>query len=514
MTGLPHTTTNSALVQRYLPIHVGEICTEFARHEAERVIRGQPYIADAVVRPIPDGTGGVRLEVDTIDELPLILFGSLGHGTLSSLGVGNANYGGNGLAASVSFERGFQFRSGFGFDLVQYGAFDQPWSFAARAKRAPTGELWGLELAKPLLTDLQSTTFHLGVNSTTDYTGITRPTGDAVALFLRRNAYDAGMVWRLGTPGGLVGLLGGLLMGEDVHIDRGNFVSLTDSGIVSIAPIPALLDGVAPLTVTRATLVTGYRDLTYKTVRNFDALRAQQDVATGSQLIVLGGPSLRASSGAEDWFGMADLYAASGGPGSFAELRIVGDARMQRVDRTLKGIVGSATAAWYSRPAPERTRIVSAELSGIKQLTFPMQLTFADQEGGLRGFVDSRDAGSARLVVRAEERQLMSWLQPRGDLAVAAFTDIGKVWAGSAPFTQTSDVKASVGLSLLGSYPTGGMRVYRLDVAVPLNNHGGSGWEVRLSANDITHWILRESRDVTGARSAAVPRKVLNFAPR
>jgi hypothetical protein len=58
------------------------------------------------------------------------------------------------------------------------------------------------------------------------------------------------------------------------------------------------------------------------------------------------------------------------------------------------------------------------------------------------------------------------------------------------------------------------MRVYRLDVGFPLNNSGGSAWEVRLSANDISHWILREARDVTRARSAAVPRNVLNFAPR
>lgn len=514
VTGLPHTTTRSALVQRYLPVKVGDICTEFARHEAERVIRGQPFIADAVVRPIRDGSGGVRLEIDTIDELPLILFGSLGHGTLASLGVGNGNYGGSGLSANVFFERGFNYRNGYGFEAVQYGFLDKPWDLAVRAKQGPTGEAWGLEVANPLLTDLQRSSFHTGITSTTDYYGLIRPTGDAIALFVRRSAYDAGMVWRLGKPGGVVGLLGGLLMGEDSRIDRDNFVVLSDSGIVPTAPIPSLLSGVAPFTVTRAALVGGYRALTYKTVRSFDGLRAQQDVATGSQLIVIGGPSLRASTGADDYFVNGDLYMASGGPGSFAELRIVGETRMQQVDRDLRGIVGSATAAWYTKPSPTRTRILNVELSGIRQLTYPMQLTFTDLEGGLRGFVNSHEAGSARLVFRAEERQLLTWLQPKGDLAVAAFTDVGRLWAGSAPLSRMSDLKASVGLSLLGSYPSGGMRVYRLDVGVPLNNTGGSSWEVRLTANDITHWILREARDVTRARSAAVPRNVLNFAPR
>jgi hypothetical protein len=407
VTGLPHTTTRSELIRTYLPVRAGDTCTEFARHETERVIRGQPYIASAVVRPIPDGTGRVKLAIETVDELPLILFGSLGHGTLSSLGVGNGNFGGNGLSVSVFAERGFTYRNGFGFDAVQYGVGGRPWSVAVRAKRAPTGESWGAEFANPFLTDLQPVGFHTGVTSVTDYYGVVRPAGDAAALFVRRSAYDAGFVWRLGKPGGVVGLLGALVMGEDSRVDRNNFAALSDSGIVPIAPVPELLIGVAPFTVTRAAVVGGYRALTYKTVIGFDALRARQDVATGSQLVVIGGPSVRESSGAADYFALADLYLASGGPGSFVEMRLVGETRVQRVDRELKGVVGSVDAIWYSKPAPNRTRTVSAELSGVRALTYPLQLTFTDQEGGLRGFVNSHEAGGARAVVRIEERQLL-----------------------------------------------------------------------------------------------------------
>ena len=513
-TGLRHSTTRSELISHYVPITVGDRCSEFARHEAERMVRGQPFIADAVVRPIDDGAGRVRLEIDTVDELPWLFSGSLGHGTLSSLGIGNGNLGGNGLAASVFVERGFSYRNGYGFEATRFGLFDKPWNVTLRAKQGPTGEAWGVEFTDPLLTDLQRLSFHTGITSTTDYYGLTRATGDAIGLFVRRSAYDAGMVWRLGEPGGVVGLLGGLLMGEDTHIDTDNFVVLSDSGIVPTVPMPSLLSGIAPFTVTRAAIVTGYRALSYKTVRNFDALRAQQDVATGTQFIMIAGPSLRASTGAHDYFVHGDFYAANGGPGSFAEVRVVGETRLQQGTHELKGVVGSATAAWYSKPSATRTRVLNAELSGIRSLTYPIQLTFADQEGGLRGFVTSHEAGGARLVLRAEERQLLTWIFPRADLALAEFVDAGKVWAGGAPLSRTSEVKASVGVSLLGSYPSGGMRVYRLDIGVPINNRGGSSWEVRLSANDITHWILREARDVTRARSAAVPQNVLNFAPR
>ena len=184
-----------------------------------------------------------------------MLFRSLGHGTLASLGVGNGNYGGNGLAANVFFERGFNYRNGYGFDAVQYGFLGMPWNLALRAKQGPTGEAWGVEFGNPLLTDLQQRSFHTGITSTTDYYGLLRPAGDAIGLFVRRSGYDAGMVWRLGSPGRVTGLLGGLLMGEDSRIDRDNFVVLSDSGIVPTAPIASLLTGVAPFTVTRLAAV-------------------------------------------------------------------------------------------------------------------------------------------------------------------------------------------------------------------------------------------------------------------
>ena len=53
------------------------------------------------------------------------------------------------------------------------------------------------------------------------------------------------------------------------------------------APIASLLTGVAPFTVTRLAAVAGYRALTYKTVRNFDALRAQQATTPMQFFIVL-----------------------------------------------------------------------------------------------------------------------------------------------------------------------------------------------------------------------------------
>src|SRR5690606_27957547 len=65
--GLIHTTTDPGVLRHFLHLEVGEPCTELRRAESERTLRVQPYLADVMVRAVPDGSGGVRIEVETID---------------------------------------------------------------------------------------------------------------------------------------------------------------------------------------------------------------------------------------------------------------------------------------------------------------------------------------------------------------------------------------------------------------------------------------------------------------
>jgi hypothetical protein len=48
--GLHHVTTRASTVASFLDVAVGEPCTEFRRSESERVLRAQPFLADASVR--------------------------------------------------------------------------------------------------------------------------------------------------------------------------------------------------------------------------------------------------------------------------------------------------------------------------------------------------------------------------------------------------------------------------------------------------------------------------------
>ena len=112
--GVLHTTTRAETIGSFLLLEVGQRCTERNRAESERVLRLQPFLADAAVRAFPDGRGGVRIEVETIDEIPTV-FDMRFHGVSpSALRLGNGNVAGQGLYVAAKVERGFAYRTGVG----------------------------------------------------------------------------------------------------------------------------------------------------------------------------------------------------------------------------------------------------------------------------------------------------------------------------------------------------------------------------------------------------------------
>src|SRR5207249_1145494 len=51
--GLHHTTTDSAVVRRFLALETGGLCTDFRMRESARLLREQPFLANATVRSAP-----------------------------------------------------------------------------------------------------------------------------------------------------------------------------------------------------------------------------------------------------------------------------------------------------------------------------------------------------------------------------------------------------------------------------------------------------------------------------
>ena len=75
-----HRTTDPEIINRFLLLHEGDRCNELRRAESERILRAQPFIAEAQIRIVPDSGGEVTLDVRTTDEVALVLGAAVGRG--------------------------------------------------------------------------------------------------------------------------------------------------------------------------------------------------------------------------------------------------------------------------------------------------------------------------------------------------------------------------------------------------------------------------------------------------
>jgi hypothetical protein len=512
--GMHSTATRPEVIRAYLRVAEGTPCTELNRTESERLLRAQRFISSATIRPIADGPGNVRLVVETVDEIPFLVGGSFQGAKFESLLLGTENLSGRGITLELSEQQGNGYRTGFGGDFVKYGAFGRPFTLAVGGELDPQGDALRFEFSKPFLTEQQPNGFHVGANELNNYYDLKRPIDDDVFLNVRRSSYDVGVGSRVGQIGhtGAVGVLGALLVGEDVH-SASEAVLMTDSGLVAAPGLPEVDNRYQTFSVVRIGVYGGIRSLRFTTVRGFDAVTAAQDMGNGMQVGLFVGPSIWESQHTSDYFLSGDFYSGIGNPSSFLEMRIAGEGRADRQNQRWDGVVGYGKFIWYVKPSDGETRLASLEVSGIQHLELPVQLSFGDHEGGLWGFPSSQTVGGQRAVLRVEERRVVPRFTRKADWAVALFADAGKIWAGDVPFGQTSPVRAAVGISLLGAYPAGSKRTYRVDLAIPVNPDG-SKFEIRFSSSDETQSIWRQPNDLSVAHSAAVLQHLGSWSPR
>jgi hypothetical protein len=175
------------------------------------------------------------------------------------------------------------------------------------------------------------------------------------------------------------------------------------------------------------------------------------------------------------------------------------------------GIVTSGRASQYVKVDDLQTTVVSFDWSGGEHMMIPFALTLADGRGGVRGYSNDTRPGARRAVVRFEDRLVVGQPFKLGDAGVGVFADAGKLWAGDIPFGQTTPIRTSIGFSILASVPPRSGRLWRLDIALPLNPSGARRLEVRMSSADHTSFFWREPDDVQLARERTVPASIFNW---
>jgi hypothetical protein len=473
---LQHATTREWVVRDLLQIKVGDICSNHLMEEAARVLRTAPFIAGASVAAVADSGGRVRIAVQTVDEVPPILGASIGFDGLRSLLVGNSNVGGGGMLLAGSYERGGDYRNGFGVRFDHYHLFSSPTVLDISATRRPLGDAVSMGLGRAFLTDLQPAAWHTGYSHVFDYQGFLRPDGVSVTFPVSRTLYHLGGVARIYVDRASV-LIGGVLSRESAnpHPDQELVNGQPGEG-----PPDTAFARYHGYNNTRASVLLGFRQLNYIQVASFDAMSGEQNVPRGLQLVTFLGKSVPwFNDGDRDYFFSVDGYGAVGNARSLLLGRFQGEIRRDLTSDQWDGLVVTGRLLWHLRQSPTRTFQLTGELSSLWRERLPAQLGFADTRGGLRGFRGSDLIGGHRLVARAEERWLRGHVTSHAAWGFSAFVDAGVLAAGDIPYGVDSGVRSSFGGSLLVAIPPESKRLYTMEVAVPVRRDQGSAVQLR-----------------------------------
>lgn len=504
-----HVTTKESVIRRYLALQLGDRCTEVRRAESERILRAQPFIADATVLAYDDGQGGVALTVSTVDEVSLIIGAGIGGGSgVHSLLLGEDNLLGTAFHAESQWRKGVH-RDTYAAKVVDYQFLGRPYQLRLEGGRRELGSDWGTELSHPFLTDLQRVSWRTTAGNANGYFYFRRPDALPAAIKLERSYSDIGGVVRIGPPLGRLALVGGSISFEDESPATSPII-VTDTALLADTS-QALINRYTKHQTARLNALWGVRNVHFVRVSGFDALEGTQDLRTGVQLATLLGKGARFLRGNErDWFGSTDLYLGIASPISFAALDVAGEGRRDE-EGNWDGILTQGRGALYLKPINRHTLISDLEWSGGWKQRIPFQLTFADRDGGLRGFRSADVGGARRVVGHIEDRYLIGRRKQIATFAVAAFAEGGKLWAGDSPFGVNTPLYASAGVSLLAASPPQSRRTFRADLAFPVRGPRGHGWEARLTVTDLTRAFRIEPRDISNNRERSVPSSVFNW---
>jgi hypothetical protein len=509
--GLHHTTTRPDVIDAFMALEVGETCTELRRAESERILRAQPFLANAAVRAIPDGAGGVAILVETVDEVPVLVNGQFRGLSPRALSLGNSNVDGRGLLIQLSAEKGDAYPTGFGARIIEQATFGRPYVTSLEGYRYTVGHRIVAQMSHPFYTDLQHYGWNGGFEFGNQYPRLRRPADDDLALLVQETRWQgSGLARVFGTR--TMFFIGGGVNG--IRLDPAQAgVVVSDTGLAPDTGT-TLLNRYKPFKAGRLGVLGGLARINFHTVRGFDALVASQDVPNGALggLFVAKGLS---AFGENDVFLSSVMYAGT----STEQLRLAtaveAEARHGSGASQWDDLIGSSRTALYLRGGPGLLFVLDDRFAGGRRALLPFQLALGDRQGGIIGYNASQLVGAYRNVARADLRWSRPALVRNADVGFATFTQVGSIWAGDAPYGATA-TRASAGVSILAAYPTGSKRLYRVDLGIPVvrGGSGGGHIEVRFTSEDATQRFWKEPDDVLRSRIGGLPSSMFSLPVR
>ena len=496
--------TKPGALRPYVLLEPGSVCTEARRREGERLLRGLRYVAGARLRPEPDGDG-VRLVVETSDDLRPIVGMTLDDGTPESFTLGTVNLAGTGNLVEAHWNDGGVFRDGFGFRVSDPTVFGRRATLGVSVDRRPLGSRTFVALGEPYLTRFQPVAWELSFRDETEYVPLDRNVADRSAWRTESRMFNAGALGRI-SLGGMQLLAGGLFTHERITpADTG--VIITERGLQP--PVTSVLaDRYVRQSGARTGVIGGVRALTFTSVEGLQTVEGVHDVARGVQAAAVVGRGV--SDDDDHPFIATEVYAGAGGATSFASARVTAERRSSDTQRATR--LASGRLAWYWRVSQRQTQEVSAEFTGIWREDMPVALFLDDRLTGPRGFDGSTASGTRLFVGRFERRMRIGGFGQAVGLGAAGFVDAAKLWSGDAPLGTTTDPVFGAGVGVLVAIPRDSRKTIRVDASYPFTQPAGvGGFDVRLTVTTAGRTYWREPAAFTRSRVVPMLRSLLGW---
>lgn len=455
-----HATTRPDVIQQQLLFEPGDPFSLRELQESERILRGNRYIQDAKIEPVPKGDGVVDINVRTTDVwtlMPRISLSRSGGENKSGVGLKEMNLLGTGMQVEALYRSNVD-RDSKILRLVDHHLGDSWYSLSTVYSNNSDGHQYVIDFGKPFYsldsTSSNGVSFLDGEQIDSLY-----DRGEIVAQYINKaSSYEVFKGWSSGLRDGWTKrYTAGLAYDEH----RFSEIAATTP---SLSTLPADRKFVYPFVG-----IEFMQDKFEKTA-NQDQINRTEDRYLGTRLGARLGVA-RESFGSNRNAWLVSAGAQTGFGNSEKNSLILASNIATRLEEAgAQNLTVDLSARYYRRQSEKR--LFYAGLSG----TFGHNLDIDNQmllggDSGLRGYPLRYQTGDKSVLLTLEQRYFSDWYPFRlFRVGGAVFFDAGRVWGDSPVSSKDNEVLKDVGFGLrIGNPRSGEGRTTHIDFAFPLD---------------------------------------------
>lgn len=455
-----HIKTKPQVIESLLLFEPGDSFSVRLAEESERILRHQPYLREAEVRPIHFADGVVNLEVETIDVwtfTPEISLGREGGKSKQSFGLSEQNLLGFGIQLGATYSSTVD-RNTLTFSFKDNDFLRDRYQIAAKYSDSDDGFFRSFEFGKPFYALDRQRAGRIFYSEGRQIDQL-YDLGSVIAEFDHRFEYHEASL------GKSKGLRNGWTRRYSTGIaySRDSFAA-DPSSLLPITIIPDDREFFYPF--VNFELIEDR----FETTTNFDQINRTEDRFLGTWLNArVGYSSKNAGSSNNSWhywaaFNDALIITRK------TSLTIASSFGGRWENNSAQNVLLSGEMRFHRRFNDRQLFYTSLSASAGKNLDIDKPL-FLGGETGLRGYPLRYQNGDSKVLLTLEQRMFSNYYLFRlFHVGGALFFDAGKVWGNSPVDAAKFGILKDVGFGLrLGNSRSSSGSVLHIDFAFPLD---------------------------------------------